>query len=92
MNERGESGISDKAKTDPSIGPIYLYMCIYKDYHERALSDDTDTLVFSDQYYNKSLENICLDDIIQDYASTDSLSILRSFVEEMNLHETSLAR
>lgn len=84
MLSNGESGIAYKAKSDPSIGKIYLYMCIYKDYHEGDLTD-ADKLAFSDQYYNKSLENICCEDIIQDYASTDSLSILRSYVEEMNL-------
>jgi len=80
----GASGIACKAKSDPSMGQIYLYMCIYKNYHKGELTA-TSKSIFSDQYYNKSLKEICCEDIIQDFVSTDSLSILRSFIEEMNL-------
>jgi beta-lactamase regulating signal transducer with metallopeptidase domain len=84
----GASGIAYKAKIDPLIGPVYLYMCIYRNYYEGALAD-TRPKVFSEQYYDRSLEEICCADIIQDFGSTETLRILQLFSEEVGLNYNS---
>ena len=51
-----------------------------------STSTDINDPVFSDKYYEKTLEEICRDDIILDFSSSDINGILRNYIEEVSLN------
>ena len=79
------SSIVFDAKKNSLIGQVYLYMCIYNNMHNSTSTDINDP-VFSDKYYEKTLEEICRDDIILDFSSSDINGILRNYIEEVSLN------
>jgi len=78
------SGIANLAKTDAAVGPIYLFLCVYQDYSETQVAGSV-KYPFTEDFNNKSLEALFREDIARDFAGTDSLNILKSFVAEVEL-------
>lgn len=78
------ANLLSKARKDAAYGPLYLYACIYN-YHHNIEQNNTAGSSWDLPVAGKTLEELFREDTIRDFADTDSLSVLRSYMQENNL-------
>lgn len=78
------ANLLSQARKDPTYGPLYIYACIYN-YHLSMVPADSLGFSWDAVIAGKTLEELFQEDIVRDFAYTESLSVLRSYMQENNL-------